>query len=164
MSVHSPARTKHENRLAPETPGRTRLVTDAYDLAGRAKAACLATELRGETETIAHVAARLQRADIAPVDLEVMSHYDDNPRGPDMPRGRPYSHQDDLAIIEAFTPRAERIKAVARNLGRTSAAVTRRYYRLLAEHASPESNVTGSSDHAEMDALRTQMHRLPRIR
>lgn len=81
-----------------------------------------------------------------------------------MSRGRPYSHQDDLALIEAFTPLAERIKAVASNLGRTSAPVTRRYYRLLAEHASPESNVTGSSDQAEMDALRTQMHRLPRIR
>ena len=47
-----------------------------------------------------------------------------------MSRGRPYSHQDDLAIIEAFTPRAQRIEAVARNLGRTPAAVTRRYYRL----------------------------------
>ena len=81
-----------------------------------------------------------------------------------MPRGRPYSHQDDLAIIGAFTPRAERIEAVARDLGRTPAAVTRRYYRLLAEHASPDSNVTGSPDHAEMDAFRTETHRLARVR
>ena len=64
-----------------------------------------------------------------------------------MPRGRPYSHQDDLAIIEAFTPRAERIEAVAHDLGRTPAAVTKRYYRLLSEHASPDANVTGSRDY-----------------
>ena len=81
-----------------------------------------------------------------------------------MPRGRPYSQQDDFAIIEAFTPRAERIEAIARDLGRTPAAVTRRYYRLLAERASPNSIVTGPRDHAEMDALRTETHRLPRVR
>ena len=81
-----------------------------------------------------------------------------------MPRGRPYSHQDDLAIIEAFTPRAERVETVARNLDRTPAAVTKRYYRLLAEHASADSNVTGNCNHPEMDAFRTETHRLPRVR
>ena len=64
-----------------------------------------------------------------------------------MPHRRPYSHQDDLAIIEAFTPRAQRIEAVARNLGRTPAAVTRRYYRLLAEQPEPDSNGTNARDH-----------------
>ena len=64
-----------------------------------------------------------------------------------MARGRLYSHQDDLAIIEAFRPRAERIDTVARDLGRTPAAVTRRYYRLLAEHAGPDSDTTGSRDY-----------------
>ena len=40
---------------------------------------------------------------------------------------------------EAFTPRAERIEAVAHDLVRTPAAVTRRYYRLLALHrAEPQ--------------------------
>ena len=81
-----------------------------------------------------------------------------------MPRGRPYSHQDDLAIIGAFTPRAERIETVARNLGRTPATVIRRHYRLLAEHASPDSNVTGSRDHVEMDAFRSETHRLAWVR
>ena len=81
------------------------------------------------------------------IDTTDMSYYDDNPWRPDMPRGRPYSHQDDLAIIEAFTPRAERIEAVARDLGRTPAAVTKRYYRLLAEHTSPDSNITGPRDY-----------------
>ena len=81
-----------------------------------------------------------------------------------MPRGRPYSHQDDLAIIEAFTPRAERIETGARDLGWSSAAMTRRNYLLLAEHASPDSNVTGTRDHVEMDAFRTETHRLQRVR
>ena len=81
-----------------------------------------------------------------------------------MPRGRPYSHQDDLAIIKAFTLRAERVEAIARDLGRTPAAVARRYYRLLAEPASPDSNVTGSCGHAEMDAFGTGTHRLPGVR
>ena len=81
-----------------------------------------------------------------------------------MPRGRPYNHQDDRAIIEAFTPRAQRIEAVARDLGRTPAAVTGRYYRLFAEHADPDSNATGPRDGAGMEAFRTETHRLARVR
>ena len=61
---------------------------------------------------------------------------------PTVPRGRPYSRHDDLAIIEACMPKAQRVENVARDLGRTPGAVTRRYYRLLAEHASRDSNVT----------------------
>jgi len=81
-----------------------------------------------------------------------------------MPRGRLYSHQDDIAIIKAFTLQGERIEAIARDLGRTPAAVVRRYYRLSAELASPNSNVTGSCGHAEMDAFQTGTHRLPGVR
>lgn len=58
-----------------------------------------------------------------------------------MTRRKRYTRHDDQVILEAFEPQGARIERTARELGRTPAAIARRYHRLLAAHRS-DPNVT----------------------
>ena len=65
-----------------------------------------------------------------------------------MARRKRYTRHDDQAILEAFEPRNSRIERTARQLGRTPAAIARRYYRILAPHRGAP-NVTRPRDHED---------------
>ena len=56
-----------------------------------------------------------------------------------MARRTRYTRHEDQVILEAFEPQGARIERTARELGRTPAAIARRYYRLLAAHRGDPS-------------------------
>lgn len=54
-----------------------------------------------------------------------------------MSRGPRYTPEEDSAILDAFTPRSVRMQLCAGRLGRTEAAVRRRYQRLVNGDIAP---------------------------